>query len=105
MYTMSAGISPLQAFQIDTKMDDGLPNLGIVQARGTAASATVDGIFPTVSLTDAAQWSTTTPASAAAGDCTTGGLSNAADTTNAYATVSAAANNQPACNLRIRASF
>lgn len=100
-YTLAAGggITPIEAFNIDSKIDDGMPNTGITQARGnTAAAATTDPIFPTLGSTSAPKWSNaSTPAS---GDCVTTGA-NATDTANTYARGSTPGNT-PACSLRLR---
>jgi len=43
----TVGITPIQAFNMDSKLDDGLPNTGIVQARsiaGVNAAASFSGI-------------------------------------------------------------
>jgi len=105
-YTSAAGgaITPVEAFNIDTKLDDGVPNTGIVQARGAqAATATVDPFFTAlygVSSSSYPVWTTATTASAASGDCVTTG-SSATDTANAYAR-GATPGNTPACKLRLR---
>lgn len=79
--TSSDVITPMESFQIDTKLDDGLPNTGLVQSVAAITSMA------------------TAPAGgAASGDCY--------DTdTNLYAIATAAEVNALTCVLRIRASF
>lgn len=97
-YTQAKGLTPIESYNVDIKVDDGKPNTGIVQARGTAASDTVDGIFTTLSTTNQAAW--TSASSPVAGDCmTTGG--SAISTTNTYAR-GTTSGNTPGCNLRLR---
>lgn len=49
-YTFSTtGITPIQAFNIDTKLDDGQPNTGIVVARDTGSTNGVNGLPSTAS--------------------------------------------------------
>ncbi len=38
--TLTTNLTPIELFNMDNKLDDGLPQTGIVQARGTAASTT-----------------------------------------------------------------
>jgi prepilin-type N-terminal cleavage/methylation domain-containing protein len=97
--TVGGGITPVEAFNIDTKVDDGMPNTGVVQARGYATmGAAADTIFPALSATSKGVWtSATAPAS---GDCMTTGTT-ATDTANTYARGSTPGNT-PACTLRLR---
>ena len=98
-YTAAAGggITPIEAYNIDSKLDDGAPGTGIVQARGnTAMGATADSMFPALGATTAGKWASTP----AAGDCTTTGAS-ATDTANTYAR-GTTSGNTPACTLRLR---
>lgn len=96
-YTVAAGggITPVEAFNVDSKLDDGMPQTGIVQARGSSAtSAALDGTFGNYG----AKWtSATAPAS---GDCVTTGA-GATDTANTYAR-GTTPGNTPACTLRLR---
>lgn len=99
--TVGGGITPVEAFNIDSKLDDGMPGTGTVQARGYATmGAAADTIFPALSATSKAVWSTATAASAVAGDCVTTGAS-ATDTANTYAR-GATPGGTPACTLRMR---
>jgi hypothetical protein len=66
VYTFVPAFSPEQSYKIDSKMDDGYPNRGIIRARGTTAGTP----------TSAPSYSTTPKASA----CTDAGLT--ADTIN-----------------------
>lgn len=88
VYTFRAGLTPIESYNIDAKVDDGMPNLGVVQARGTDVSA-----FDTLSVTNAATQGT------AAGDCTVG--AGATDTASTYSR-GEVAGNAPACILRMR---
>jgi prepilin-type N-terminal cleavage/methylation domain-containing protein len=82
-YTFNtSGISPINAFNIDNKVDDGLPNSGIVVARGIAA------------INAAASFN---PVSTAA-TCTLG-PGTATDTFNRIA---ATGGNDPSCAIRLR---
>lgn len=96
---VGGGLTPIEAYNIDSKLDDGMPNTGIIQARGYATmGAAADTIFPALSGTSKAVWtSATVPAS---GDCLTTG-SSATDTTDTYAR-GATPGGTPACTLRMR---
>lgn len=89
-------LTPMEAFQLDSKIDDGLPRTGKMLAK----NAVTNGRPADDSLVISAAWSTATPSSAVAGDCITGGAS-AADTANIYATAASASANTPACLLRV----
>jgi prepilin-type N-terminal cleavage/methylation domain-containing protein len=91
----NTSLTPTEAFQLDSKLDDGKPRTGKVLAK-----AAVNGSAAYDSATTTAAWSTATASSAASGDCITGGTS-ASDTANIYATSSSAAANTPACLLRL----
>lgn len=82
-YTYSAaGITPINAFNIDTKLDDGRPNTGAIIARGIAAVNNV----PTASGTSVAN------------TCTVGtGVA-----TDTYNGVIATGGNDLSCGLRVR---
>lgn len=100
-YTAAAGggLTPVEAFNIDSKLDDGNPNTGIIQAKGgQAMAATPDAMFAALSATAAPKWtSATVPV---AGDCVTTGAS-ATDTADTYAR-GAASGGTTACTLRLR---
>jgi len=87
-------LSPTEAFQLDTKLDDGQPTSGSVQPiKVLAAAASIQAIGDGAGApTDAGA------AASAAGVCWN-------TTTNKYATDVTAATNAPACQLRVRASF
>lgn len=72
-YTAINRITPNEAYNLDQKLDDGLPISGIVRARGGSDATPGDP-----------NWSTATAASAARGDCVTGGA-NASATGSIYA--------------------
>ena len=90
----STGLTPVDAYNIDTKIDDGMPNTGVVQARGTVTTSL--GIFPTLATANAGSYSS----GATAASCTTGG-SNATDTAATYSRGSTYGGT-PACSLRLR---
>jgi len=96
-YTFTSNITPIEAYNMDVKLDDGAPYTGVVQAHGAGGST---GAADSAFLTSAAKWTTATPASAASGDCVTGGT-NATDTANGYAR-GATPGTAPACQLRFR---
>ncbi|NBO18881.1 MAG: prepilin-type N-terminal cleavage/methylation domain-containing protein [Proteobacteria bacterium] len=82
-YTMGAsGISPTNAFNIDNKIDDGLPAAGVVIARG------IGGINAAASVN----------ASSTASICTVG----SGTATDTYNRVNATGGNDPSCGLRVR---
>jgi prepilin-type N-terminal cleavage/methylation domain-containing protein len=91
-YSLSTNLTPIQAYNIDIKLDDGLPSTGTVQARGTAASGVSAFIDPTT-------WSSAT--NPQIGDCATTGV-NGADPTNTYNRGINTGGNAPACLLRFR---
>lgn len=78
--TFSDALSPLDAFNVDSKMDDGNPTTGIASA--VTDLATADGGV----------------AAPAAGDCVNSG-------TGAYATADTTNANVAACTVRMRGSF
>lgn len=88
VYTSAKAITPIEANNIDTKLDDSRPLLGTVQARG--GTAAVDAALT------AGEWS----AASTAGDCTVGGASET-DTASTYL-IDTTNGNTPACHLRLR---
>ncbi len=96
--TFERVITPEEAYTIDSKIDDGRPNIGNVQARGTGID--ISDAYGPITATTAATWSTATPSSVAVGDCITTG-STATDTTNTYVR-NGLPGNSPACILRLR---
>ncbi len=94
VYTLTANLTPIEAYNMDIKLDDGLPETGVVQARGATTSTTTP-------LVDATKWSTATPGSAVAGDCVTTGAhgSDPIDTYNRGTTTGGTA---PGCMIRFR---
>lgn len=81
-WTLNPTITPQEAFNMDTKLDDGRPNTGATQARLAAGTS---GTFATV--VDIA----------AASPCVTGTAA-----TDNYLTTSVAAAGTPACSVRVR---
>jgi prepilin-type N-terminal cleavage/methylation domain-containing protein len=85
-YTYSTvGITPIQSYNMDIKLDDGMPNTGIVQAKGIAS---VNG---NASFT----------AASTAANCLMTGAS-ATDPTDTYNRVPATGGNDGSCSLRFR---
>ena len=82
--TFSNGLTPLEAFQVDTKKDDGVPNSGVVQASDTVAGASFN----------------------VAGDVAATGAALCLNAANTYNTGTAnGAQNNRLCNVLIRGSF
>jgi len=81
----ATGITPIAAYNIDSKVDDGNPNTGTVVARGIAA------------VNAAASWTAATTAA----NCMMSGTSNA-DVSDTYNRVPASGGNDPSCSLRFR---
>lgn len=82
-YTFGAsGITPISAFNIDVKVDDGKPNAGVIIARGITAM----NVAPSV---NAASTNNT---------CTLG----AGTATDTYNRVDTTGGNDPSCGLRLR---
>ncbi len=97
--SVGGGLTPIEAYNIDIKLDDGMPNTGIIQARGYATmGAAADTIFPVLSTTSKAVW--TSASAPVAGDCMTTGAA-ATDTANTYAR-GTTPGGTPACTLRMR---
>ena len=91
------GLTPTELYSMDTKLDDGSPLTGCVQARGgngTASGATVSSI---TLFTDG----TTSSATAASAFCTVGDTVGTA-TTNIYNLNAASKGDVPACIGRFR---
>lgn len=84
----STGITPIQSFNMDTKLDDGLPNTGIIVARD---------IGPTNGVNGTPSWAATSTAT----DCMMGGAS-ATDPTDSYNLVLTTGGNDPSCSVRFR---
>ena len=95
VYSLSTNLTPIESYNMDIKMDDGLPSTGVVQAHALTGAAS------TTPLTDAARWSTATPGSAVAGDCVTTGA-NGNDPINTYNRGVTTGGNSPGCILRFR---
>lgn len=89
-YSVTPNMTPIEAFNMDNKLDDGMPNTGIFQAKGTASSTTT-------MFTDPAGWATLS----VAGNCIRGGL-NSTDTTDTYNRTLTSGGTSPACMVRIR---
>jgi prepilin-type N-terminal cleavage/methylation domain-containing protein len=86
-------MTPNEAFQIDTKIDDGVPSTGTVRPVLLATAATTLAAAGEAGATDAGQ------ATPAAGDCWD------SDAPTRYATDTAITRDIVGCQLRIRASF
>ena len=95
VYTLENAMTPQTAFNIDDKLDDGNPTNGSIVATYslTALNAT---------LTNAAGVVALTTGGGTQADCAS---DPAVDGTFVYNTATEAGANQPACQLRIRASF
>jgi prepilin-type N-terminal cleavage/methylation domain-containing protein len=89
-YGAAVNLTPTEVFNMDNKLDDGLPNTGIVQAKGTAASTTTI-------LADPSSWA----AASTSGNCIMGGAAST-DTTDTYNRTLTTGGNQPACIVRFR---
>jgi prepilin-type N-terminal cleavage/methylation domain-containing protein len=89
--TASMSITPLEAFNMDNKLDDGAPNTGIVQAHGTTANVTTQ-------LTIAPSFN----ASANSGSCVVGTGTATTDTYQRSVTASNSPGTTPACAVRFR---
>ena len=98
--TVGGGITPIEAYNIDVKLDDGLPNLGLVQARGHATmAANADTLFSDIGSSAYPKWtSATAPVS---GDCVTTGA-NATSTSITYNRDADAGGNAPTWTRRLR---
>lgn len=92
-YTFALKITPIEAYDIDVKIDDGAPNTGIVQARKAVATALSD-----LAAGNASAYHAT--GAEAAGDCQVGSGSSV-NLGNTYS-VGTVAGNTSACMLRIR---
>ena len=93
-YDFAPAMTPIEAYNIDVKIDDGLPNTGTTQARGTASDETLFEPLDTLNM------GVTSPSgSEEAGDCTTG---TAGTSTSATYSRGTAAGNAPGCALRMR---
>lgn len=87
--TYSNQLTPIETFNIDTKIDDGSPNTGIATARGTTAP------FSSVASTQA------TWAASPTNECmTSGGVADS--TTTTYNRSASTGGNTPACGLKMR---
>jgi len=91
IYTLTTNLTPIEAYNMDIKLDDGLPLVGIVQAVAQAGAAS------TTPLTDAP----TAAVASTAGKCAQGDVpgTNPSDTYNRGLTTGGA---QPACIVRFR---
>jgi hypothetical protein len=95
-------MSPLEAYNMDKKVDDGLPNTGTVQARGATTTSIVQANSPLQYLNAANAASGA--AASTAGNCIFGSatLSLASNTYNVTNTAANASASTPACSLRFR---
>lgn len=89
LYTFNAtGVTPIQAYNMDNKLDDGLPNTGIVIARDVGPTNGVNGI---------PSWA----AASTANTCMMNGA-DATDPTDTYNLVLQTGGNDPSCSVRFR---
>lgn len=94
--TASSGLTPVEAYNIDTKLDDGMAQTGIVQARGTATAPNT--LMGALAATNAGASGT---ADSVTTICTVG--ATATTTTNTYArNTSGGSGSTPNCQLRLR---
>ncbi len=93
-YNSYLDMTPVEAYNIDIKMDDGMPNTGIVQQHGIGQTGPLPVLSP-------CSWPSNWQAASGAGFCTMGGA-NAADPAATYNRVSSTGGNTPACILRFR---
>lgn len=84
-----AALTPIQAYNIDSKLDDGRPKVGSVQAPPLL----------TPFRANAPNWSSADPATAAAGDCTAGGV-DGMDVASVYATANEDSSTALGCSLQ-----
>lgn len=90
---ISTGLTPIESYNIDSKIDDGMPNTGTVQARGTSnASNTLLGTLVAGNVG-------TNASSEAATTCQLGATSTGTSNTYARGTT---AGSSPNCLLRMR---
>ena len=86
-YTVNTvGLSPVQAWNIDVKIDDGLPNSGIVQAKGLGPTPNANASFNPTTL---------------ANSCLMTGAT-ATDASDTYNRITGSGGNDGSCSLRFR---
>ncbi len=103
--TASGGMTPNEAYSIDSKLDDGMPNSGGIQARGTTTGGP-SLLFPALVGGGTANHGVNHLAGAeAAGDCTVTpaslGVATPLSPFNNYS-VGSVAGNTKACGLRLK---
>jgi prepilin-type N-terminal cleavage/methylation domain-containing protein len=96
-FTGAAEITPLEAVNIDQKVDDGLPNTGLVQARSGIEQAYYFPPLDDLDANSAATWASTSQP----GNCITMGTA-ATDPTAIYNTNASSGGDTPACAIRLR---
>jgi prepilin-type N-terminal cleavage/methylation domain-containing protein len=96
-YNYTVSITPIEAYNIDIKIDDGAPNTGIVQERGVGASVFAS-LTPPGGVVNSAN--SHVVGSSVSGDCTVGPTGT--DPTDTYNRSVATGGNTPACMLRLR---
>ena len=95
--TQSDQLTPIEAYNMDVKMDDGAPNTGVVQAHGSGTTSAP--VTSSSSLTDVPAFN----ASVTAGACVLGTGSSVSDTYQRnILVITSDAGDTPACALRIR---
>lgn len=86
VYTFgTTGMTPVEAYNIDNKLDDGAPNTGIIAAKALGTAANTDPTFN---------------AAATANTCTLG--ATATSTSSTYQRDSVTGGNDPSCAVRMR---
>ena len=80
------GMTPIESYNLDAKIDDGMPNTGLVVARGIAGGPTGPNTAPTVNAVSTAS------------KCTVG---TGVDT-DTYNRVTGSGGTDPSCSLRVR---
>ncbi|MCE2927102.1 MAG: prepilin-type N-terminal cleavage/methylation domain-containing protein [Rickettsiales bacterium] len=99
---VTPGITPLEAYNIDVKLDDGKPNTGIIFTRGMAGLlGLVNPINGLGGYGGGTGWVTTASLTAGSIACQTSSLTFN-DASNVYNLNSATGANTPACQLLLR---
>jgi len=89
-YSMTANLTPIEAYNMDVKLDDGMPNTGIVRATGRATSIATPFADPPTSAV-----------ASTSGNCVMGDVPGTA-TTDTYNRALTTGGNAPACIMRFR---
>lgn len=89
-YSVTTNLTPIEAYNMDIKLDDGMPNTGIVRAVGRATSTTTTFTDPPTSAV-----------ASTSGNCEMGDAVGTAPT-NTYNRTLTTGGNTPACIMRFR---